>query len=63
MTHDKQSGAPDNKRIDLRDDREIASWCERFQCSEEDLRRAIADVGESALHVAEHLGLTQAALA
>lgn len=49
--------------INLRDDDEIASWCARLACSEEELRRAVAEVGQSALQVAEHLGLTEAALA
>lgn len=49
--------------IDLRDDGQIELWCGKLQCSEEDLRRAVADVGDLPLPVAEHLGLTEAALA
>ncbi|MDQ6881720.1 MAG: DUF3606 domain-containing protein [Pseudomonadota bacterium] len=48
--------------IDLRDDADIVVWCRKLQCSEEELRRAIAEVGEAPLLVAEHLGLTEAAL-
>lgn len=49
--------------IDLRNDEQIERWCDKLQCSEEELRRAVADVGETPLQVAEHLGLTEAALA
>jgi hypothetical protein len=49
--------------IDLRDDAQIERWCDKLRCSEEELRRAVADVGDSAVLVAEHLGLTEAALA
>ena len=49
--------------IDLRDDAEIVFWCNKLQCSEEELRRAVAEVGQPPLLVAEHLGLTEAALA
>jgi hypothetical protein len=60
---DKTSLRPANMTIDLRDDREIELWCAKLRCSEEDLRRAVADVGQSAVLVAEHLGLTEAAIA
>jgi hypothetical protein len=60
----KPSPASSRERhIDLRDDAEIEFWCQKLQCSEEELRRAIADVGQAPLTVAEHLGLTEAALA
>jgi Protein of unknown function (DUF3606) len=55
--------AHQDSTIDLRDDEAIAFWCGKLQCSEEELRRAIADVGPNALPVAEHLGLTESALA
>ena len=63
MTQTARATANPDSTIDLRDDDAIAFWCSKLQCSEEELRRAIADVGASALPVAEHLGLTQAALA
>jgi hypothetical protein len=53
----------DRTSIDLRNDHEISGWCEKLRCSEEELRRAVADVGQSPLLVAEHLGLTEAAVA
>ena len=49
--------------IDLRSDEQIERWCGKLQCSEVELRRAVADVGELPLQVAEHLGMTEAALA
>ncbi|MDB5943197.1 MAG: hypothetical protein JWQ13_2763 [Ramlibacter sp.] len=54
---------PASRTIDLRDDGDIALWCAKLRCSEEDLRRAVADVGQCAVLVAEHLGLTEAAVA
>ena len=63
MTNHPQTGSPERHSIDLRDDAEIRFWCQKLQCSEEELRRAVADVGQAPLTVAEHLGLTEAALA
>lgn len=61
MTSQLQSKPRD--LIDLRDDAEIAFWCRKLKCTEEELRRAVAEVGQAPLLVAEHLGLTEAALA
>ena len=36
----------------LRDDGDIASWCDRLDCSEQELPRAIAEVGQSAAALA-----------
>lgn len=49
-------GAQDRSRIDVNEAHEIRYWCERFDVSEEVLRKAVADVGVSADKVAEHLG-------
>lgn len=57
------SGTRERDTIDLRDDAAIEFWCQKLQCSEVELRRAVADVGQAPLTVAEHLGLTEAALA
>ena len=43
-------------------DEQIERWCDKLQCNEEERRRAVADVGDLPLQVAEHLGLTEAAL-
>lgn len=51
------------RAIDLRDDDSVDYWCGKLRCSEEELRRAVADVGASPVPVAEHLGLTEAAVA
>ncbi|MDB5947763.1 MAG: hypothetical protein JWQ33_2789 [Ramlibacter sp.] len=62
MTDQSEGRAPERQSIDLHDDDEILFWCQKLQCSEEDLRRAVADVGQAPLPVAEYLGLTEAAL-
>lgn len=49
-------GAQDRSRINVNEAHEIRYWCERFDVSEEALRKAVADVGVSADKVAEHLG-------
>lgn len=63
MTNQFQTGPRERHSIDLRNDTEVEFWCRKLQCSEVELRRAVADVGEAPLTVAEHLGLTEAALA
>lgn len=61
MTNTADANQP-SVSIDLRCDEQIERWCDKLQCSEEELRRAVAEVGELPLQVAEHLGLTEAAL-
>ena len=41
--------------IDLNDPREVSWWRKRFGCSEEQLRRAVAEVGNSAAKVEQLL--------
>lgn len=41
----------DRGRIDLSDPREVNWWRKRFDCSEEQLREAVAEVGENAAMV------------
>jgi hypothetical protein len=48
--------APDNKRIDLHDRNEVRHWTQSLGVSEEELKRAVAQVGTSAQKVREHLG-------
>ena len=38
----------DRGRIDLSDPREVNWWRKRFDCSEEQLREAVAEVGDRA---------------
>ena len=45
----------DRGRIDLDDPREVSWWRKRLDCSEEQLRRAVAEVGPSAAHVEDLL--------
>jgi hypothetical protein len=41
--------------IDLDDPREVSWWRKRFDCSEAQLRKAVAEVGPSAAHVEQVL--------
>ena len=41
--------------IDMNDPREISWWRKQFGCSEEQLRRAVAEVGNSAAKVEQLL--------
>ena len=45
----------DRGLIDLDDPREVSWWRKRFGCSEEQLRRAVAEVGNSAAKVEQLL--------
>ena len=45
----------DRGLIDLDDPREVSWWRKRFGCSEEQLRRAVAEVGTSAAKVEQLL--------
>ena len=47
--------SPDNRRIDLNDRDEVRNWSKSLQITEEELRRAIERVGNSADKVREHL--------
>jgi len=45
----------DRGLINLEHPREINWWCKQFGCSEEQLRRAVAQVGHSAANVEQLL--------
>ena len=45
----------DRGRIDMNDPREVSWWRKRFDCSEEQLREAVAQVGDSAAMVEQLL--------
>ena len=45
----------DRGRIDLSDPREVNWWRKRFDCSEGQLREAVAEVGDSAAMVEQML--------
>ena len=51
-----QRGAQDRARINVNEAHEVRYWTGRLGVSEADLRKAVAEVGVSALKVAEHLG-------
>ena len=50
------AGAQDRSRNNINEPHEVRYWIQRFDVSEEDLRRAVAQVGVSADAVARHLG-------
>jgi hypothetical protein len=45
----------DRGRIDISDPREVSWWRKRFDCSEDQLREAVAQVGDSAAMVEQLL--------
>lgn len=55
----KSKGLPDSRRVNINDPSEVRSWQRKFGCTEEELRAAIAAVGENVrdveplLHVGE----------
>jgi hypothetical protein len=48
-------GAADRQRINVDQDYERAQWSKKFGVSEDDLRRAVREVGPMANAVEEHL--------
>ena len=55
MAYVFESVPADRGLIDLNDPREINWWCKRFGCSEEQLRRAVLEIGNSAAKVEQLL--------
>jgi predicted DNA-binding protein YlxM (UPF0122 family) len=53
----KQTGQPDDVRINPDQDHEVKYWAEKFNVSREDLRRAIQQAGPMVKNVEEHLKL------
>jgi len=49
-------GGQDSKRINLSEDYEVMDWAKSLGVSEEELRKAVAMVGDDAAAVREHLG-------
>ena len=47
--------SPDNRRIDVNDRHEVRNWANSFNVTEEEIRRAVQKVGDSAEKVKEHL--------
>jgi hypothetical protein len=51
-------GGQDRKRINLSEDYEVTDWCKSLGVTEEQLRMAVAAVGDEADEVRVHLGRT-----
>ena len=45
----------DRSKINLSEDYEVRYWTEKFNCSEEELRKAVEAAGSGARHVEEYL--------
>lgn len=57
MADDKTKvGGQDRNRINLSEDYEVRTWCNSLGLNEEQLRMAVAAVGDNADKVREHLG-------
>lgn len=58
MPDDLDRRAPeDPKRININQDHEVEYWCDKFDCTEKQLRDAVRLVGDSAATVKRYLGL------
>ncbi len=56
MADDKSKvGHPDRDLINLNEPYEVRDWCKSFNCTESELRNAVAAVGNSATKVRAHL--------
>lgn len=52
----KQSGSPDRDRINMSENYEVRDWAKKFGVTEDELRKAVARVGDRADAVRQHLG-------
>ena len=50
-----QSGGQDRQRINVNEDYELRDWAAKFGVSTEQLRQAVAEVGDRATSVEQHL--------
>jgi len=56
MPDSKQEVGPqDSSRVNVNEDYEVRYWTTKFNCSEEELKRAVEAVGVSAAKVEEYL--------
>lgn len=56
MPDDKTKKIPqDAKRISLTDKDEVCYWCDKFHCTEKQLRNAVRRVGDSAADVEKEI--------
>jgi hypothetical protein len=57
MADDKGNpGRPDRDRINVNEEYELRDWSEKFGVSAEELKKAVAAVGDRADEVRQHLG-------
>jgi hypothetical protein len=57
MADDKGNpGRPDRDRINVNEEYELRDWSEKFGVSAEELKKAVAAVGDRADKVRQHLG-------
>ena len=55
MADDTTKTGQDRKLVSVSEDYEVRDWCESMGCTEQQLRQAVAAVGNSADAVREHL--------
>ncbi len=48
-------GAPDSKRINLREPWEVQYWCDKFDCTQSQLKKDVDAVGDSVAAVKKQL--------
>jgi hypothetical protein len=51
----KETGKPDDSRINIEQDHELNYWSEKFGVSREELQSAVAKAGPMVKNVREHL--------
>ena len=51
----KQTGGQDRKRINVNEDYELRDWSKKFGVTPDELKKAVASVGDSADKVQAHL--------
>lgn len=57
MADDRSNrGSPDRNRINVSEDYEVRDWAKKLGVSEDELRQAVAKVGDRADAVRQHLG-------
>ena len=55
MSDDPKKTGLDRKLISLEQEHEVRDWCQSFNCTPEDLRRAVEAVGNSAEKVRAYI--------
>lgn len=51
----RKRGPEDRIRVNVNEDHEVRYWCDKFACTEQDLRAAVEEVGVMATDVQRHL--------